>query len=151
MAGMKTRSGVWLRRYLPAEAVSLLAAVLSGSLAAFLSGDNPAITALVGAWGENVGYYATMVVREQHANSRQSVWRTMANLTLEFGVAEALDSMLIRPALMYGAGQLVSDVRLGVLIGKVVADVAFYVPTIAAFELRQRYADRGPTSALLEG
>jgi hypothetical protein len=43
---------------------------------------------------------------------------------------------------MYAAGQLLSDVRLGVLAGKLGADLVFYVPTIAAFELRRRHQQR---------
>ena len=44
--------------------------------------------------------------------------------------------------MMYAGGQLVADVRLGVVLGKLGADVFFYVPTIAAFELRRRHLQR---------
>jgi len=132
----------WLGRYLPAEAVSLVAAVLLGSLAAWLTTNNAAVAAIVGAWGETTAYYATMLFRERRAFPHQPIWRTLTNLTLEFGIAEALDSILVRPTLMYLSGQLLSDVRLGILVGKLASDVVFYVPTIAAFELRQHYVER---------
>jgi hypothetical protein len=101
---------------------------------------NPAIIAIAGAWGETTSYYATMLLRERRANPRQRLWRTLGNLAVEFGIAEALDSLLFRPTLMYMAGQMVSDARFGVLIGKLAADVVFYIPTVIAFELRQHYA-----------
>ena len=141
-AAASSRVQTWLRRYLPAEAVSLLAAVLLGSLAAWLTTNNAAVAAVVGAWGETTAYYATMLFRERRAFPHQPIWRTLTNLTLEFGVAEALDSILVRPTLMYLSGQALSDVRLGILVGKLASDVVFYVPTIAAFELRQHYLER---------
>jgi hypothetical protein len=144
---MSAHLQTWLRRYLPAEAVSLVAAMLAGTAAAMLSGTNPAIIALAGAWGETTSYYATMLLRERRANPRQPVWRTLANLAVEFGVAELLDSLFLRPTLMYLAGQVVSDARLGVLIGKLAADVVFYIPTITIFELRRHYVDREPCTA----
>jgi len=139
---MSTHFQTWLKRYLPAEAVSLAAAMLVGSGAAMLSDSNPAIIAMAAAWAETTSYYATMLLRERRAHPRQRLWRTLRNLALEFGIAEVLDSVLLRPTLMYVAGQLVADARLGVLIGKFAADVVFYIPTITVFELRQYYASR---------
>ena len=43
---------------------------------------------------------------------------------------------------MYGAGQLLADVQAGVLVGKFGADIVFYIPTIAACELRRKYLHR---------
>ena len=138
---MPTHIQTWLRRYLPAEAVSLAAAMFVGAAAAMPSSTNPAMIAMAAAWAETTAYYATMLLRERRAYPRQRLWQTLRNLVLEFGVAEALDSLLLRPTLMYVAGQLVSDARLGVLIGKIAADVVFYIPTVIMFELRQHYAN----------
>jgi hypothetical protein len=137
---MSTHFQTWIRRYLPAEAISLIVAMLAGAAAAMLSSTNPAFIAIAGAWGETTSYYATMLLRERRANPRQRLWQTLWNLAVEFGIAEALDSLLLRPTLMYVTGQMVSDARLGVLIGKLAADVVFYIPTVIAFELRQHYA-----------
>jgi hypothetical protein len=114
--------------------------MLVATAAAMLSSNDPAIIAVAGAWAETVSYYATMLLRERRANPRQKLWRTLGNLVVEFGPAEALDSLFLRPTLMYAAGQLVSDARLGVLIGKLAADIVFYIPTVIVFELRQHYA-----------
>jgi hypothetical protein len=114
--------------------------MLVGTVAAMLSDTNPAIIAMASAWGETTSYYPTMLLRERRAHPRQRLWRTLSNLVMEFGIAEALDSVFLRPTLMYVIGQIVSDARLGVLIGKLAADVVFYVPTVIVFELRQHYA-----------
>jgi hypothetical protein len=143
---MKTRISHWLWRYLPAECASIVGALLAANVIWDLT-DNAAAAAIAGAWGENLGYYSVMMVREVRATS--SLWHAARNLVLEFGVAEVLDSVLIRPACMYVATRLVNDLSLGVLIGKLVADVVFYVPAIAAYELRKRYlpASRDTTGA----
>ena len=125
----------WLRRYLPAEIVALLAAIAASQLVYFLSGS-VAAAAVAGAWGETIAYYGTMALREHRTST---LLRATRNLVLEFGVAEVLDSLLIRPALMYAASQLIANVALGVALGKVAADVVFYVPAITAYELRRRY------------
>lgn len=133
---MKARVGVWLRRYVPAEIASLIAALVAAQVAWTLSG-NGAAAAVAGAWGETTAYYATMFTREL-VRTQAGAFATLRELILEFGVAEALDTLFIRPAMMYTAGQLVADVGLGVVLGKLGADVFFYVPTITAFELRRR-------------
>jgi len=128
----------WLRRYLPSELVSLLAAIAAAQLAhAF--GANPALVAVAGAWSETITYYVTMLAREVRSHPGQRLPITLRNLLLEFGVAEALDSLILRPGLMYLATQSVANVTFGVVLGKLAADVVFYVPTVAAFELRRRY------------
>src|SRR6266481_10102768 len=131
---MKHRVGVWLRRYGPAEILSILGALVAANVAWNLT-NNPAAAAIAGAWGETTAYYATMLFREL---SKTNLVLALRDLLLEFGVAEALDSLLIRPAMMYAAAQFVSDLQLGTLIGKLGADVFFYIPTIAAYELRTR-------------
>jgi hypothetical protein len=133
---MKRRVAEWLHRYVPAEVASLIGALLGAQLAWTLSGSAGA-AAVAGAWGETAAYYSTMLAREL-IRTRGAVLVTLRELVLEFGVAEALDSLLVRPALMYTAGQLFSDLRLGVLLGKLGADVFFYVPAITAYELRKR-------------
>jgi len=140
---MTARAGVWLRRYIPAEAAALIGALLAAQLAWTLSGSL-AVAAVAGAWGETMAYYTTMLAREL-VRTRAGLLVTLRELVLEFGPAEAVDTVLIRPAMLYAAGQLVADVRLGVVLGKVGADVFFYVPPIATFELRQRHLRRRHT------
>jgi hypothetical protein len=134
---VNARVGVWLRRYLPAEAASLIGALLAAEVAWTLTG-NEAVAAVAGAWGETTAYYTTMLAREL-LKMRGPLLVALRELVLEFGIAEVLDTLLIRPAMMYAAGQLVADVRFGVLLGKLGADVFFYIPTITAYEFRRAH------------
>ena len=141
---MRSRLADWSRRYLPAECGSLVGALGAANLVWWLT-QNPVAAAIAGAWGENLAYYGIMLAREVSATT--SVRRAVLNLVFEFGVAEAIDTGLVRPAFMYLATRLVADLSLGVFIGKLAADVTFYVPAIAAYELRRRYApDRRDTT-----
>jgi hypothetical protein len=137
------KAAEWLRRYLPAEVLATLCALLGGVLA---GAGGPALAALGGTWGENVGYYGTMLTRELRARRARkgrltpaAVLRTIRNLVLEFGGAELLDSLLIRPAAMFAAIRLSGNLALGIALGKFAADLTFYLPAILAYELRQRF------------
>ena len=59
-------------------------------------------------------------------------------LVLEFGTAEALDSLFLRPALMYAGVALAPNTAIGIAAGKLTANVIFYVPTIISYELLNR-------------
>jgi hypothetical protein len=128
---------IWLRRYLPAELVSLPNAKLCALLAATLTGS-AAAAAVAGTWGENLGFYGMMLAREL---VRRGVWAlpaALCDLALEFGPAEALDSLLLRPALMYAGLSIIPSLALGILAGEIAADIVFYVPTIVSYELLRR-------------
>jgi hypothetical protein len=94
----------WINRYGPAEIIGTITALL-GAIALQKATHNAVAAAYGGAWGENIGYYGTMVVKEWHA-SRSSepgvsnlkrALSTVVNLVSEFGVAEVLDTLLLRP------------------------------------------------------
>ena len=56
---------------------------------------------------------------------------------IEFGPAEILDTGLIRPLTM-GVGTRLVGRMLGVPLGKLAADVTFYVPVILIYDWRRR-------------
>lgn len=119
-----------------------LGALASAMLAANL-GANDVVTAVAAAWGEVLGFYLPLFVREfmtqqQNGPLPQALWRTLRNLLLEFGVAECVDSGLMRPALMTAAMQLIPPLWLAILVSKVAADIFFYGLAIVGFELRQK-------------
>ena len=118
----------------------MLGALVAANVAWQFSEHNAA-AAVAGAWGETLAYDTTMLVRDLTAN-HGNVVLMLRDLVLEFGAAEALDSLIIRPTLMYTAAQLLASMPAGVLLGKLAADVFFYAPTIAAYELRRRYLPR---------
>ena len=141
---MRAKAREWLWRYLPAEGVAIVGALIVGLLASRLGGTTAHI-ALAGTWGENAGYYGTMFATE-YRRGRMVGWtkaggvpRAVYNLLLEFSGAELLDSLLIRPAAMYAGVRLTGNVPVGLLLGKLAADLVFYVPAIAAYELRKQY------------
>jgi len=129
----------WIRRYGPAELVGIATALL-GSWLLYATTRNEVAAAYGGALGENVGFYAVMVGREIRAQRPHGpgAWaRTAANLMIEFGAAEILDSGIIRPLAM-GLGTHWLGRQWGVPLGKIAADITFYVPVIAIYELRRR-------------
>jgi hypothetical protein len=88
----------WLCRYAPSEAASLLAAVLAVRLAWHLTDGNVALAAVLAAWSETLAYYAVMLLRDLQAR-HVSPMTVIRDLVLEFGLAEALDSLRAAPPL----------------------------------------------------
>lgn len=134
------RPMVWLRRYLPSEALGV-AAMLLGALMTHALTGNVVLTALVGSWLETLAYYGVFLVRALRTSERITfglVRTTLRNLALEFGPAELLDSLVVRPAAIAAGLALAPHPVLGTLAGKLVADVVFYLPTILSFELLTR-------------
>ena len=130
---------VWLRRYLPAELVCTASGLFAAWAAAVLTGS-PAAIAVAGTLGENVGFYGMMLGREIAQRGLRTLSPIIHDLMLEFGLAEVLDCLLLRPALMYIGQMLAPNTALGVVAGKLVADLIFYVPTIVSYELLHQRA-----------
>lgn len=129
----------WLRRYLPAELICTPTALLCAWLATTLTGSL-AMAAVAGTWGENLGFYGVMLARELARRGLRALPAALCDLALEFGPAEALDSILLRPALMYIGMQLAPSPAIGFVAGKLAADLIFYVPAIVSYELLRRRA-----------
>lgn len=130
----------WVVRYLPAEIVGTAAMVLAG-LTVTIWTDVPALIAIAALIGESIGFYAVLAITiyaEQSAVSptwRRAVGRTVMLLVAEFGPAELLDTLLIRPAALTLGVWLVPDAMWGLLAGKVFADVVFYAIAAGAFTI----------------
>jgi hypothetical protein len=130
---------LWLRRYLPAELVGLVVALLCTWLAKALTGS--AVTAAIaGTLGDHLGFYGTLLRGELSRRGAHALPAILRDLVLEFGPATALDGILIRPALLYAAIALTPHTAIGLIIGKLAADLVFYIPTIASYELLCRRA-----------
>ncbi|MBK7950846.1 MAG: hypothetical protein IPK00_19325 [Deltaproteobacteria bacterium] len=129
------RLRAWALRYAPLEAAALLSALGAGLAVSELTESRLAI-GYAGAWGENLGYYLVAFVRERRVRGSSAL--ALRDLVLEFGLAEAVDSFVVRPLCMgYGVGQL-GDAAAGVVIGKFVADIPFYGFAILGYELRKK-------------
>src|SRR5689334_16573718 len=147
----RAKGAEWLKRYGVAEIAGLCTAVLGSFAARALTGSEIA-AAYGGAMGENLGYYGVIIGREVVSDRRSAsalgraygvagAGRTARNLVFEFGIAEALDSTLLRPLAM-ALGAHFFGRGLGIVVGKFAADVTFYVPVVCAYELRRYLARR---------
>lgn len=145
----REKTSEWLRRYGIAEIVGVGAA-LAGSWSVHALTGNDLLTAYGGAIGENLGYYGVIVGRDVARDMRatraggrtygvRGALHTGRNLVFEFGIAEVIDTGFFRPLAM-GLGMRFFGQGAGVVVGKLVADVAFYVPVVCAYELRRRLA-----------
>jgi len=128
----------WLYRYLPAEVLGTTCALLGASLTFALTG-NSAVAALVAASAENIGFYGRLLARDLAGTATlRGCLRALRDIALEFGPAEALDSLL-RPALMCAGTALLPDLHAAVIAGKLLADMVFYMLAIAAHELQMNH------------
>jgi hypothetical protein len=145
---MPARLREWLRRYGPAELLSI-GATLGGVGGAHAAGSSAAVTALIGTWAGNVAYFGWMLGADiRHTRrtlratgqlyTRRTLGRNLRALAVEFGPAEVLDSFLIRPALMYWLPILTGSLGWGSLAAKFAADLTFYVPAILSYELSKK-------------
>ncbi|MFE1645586.1 hypothetical protein ACFM35_08430 [Microbacterium sp. P01] len=146
----------WVRRYLPAELAGTATMLVAGLGVAAL-GAPPVVVGLAGAQGENVGFYLVAglwVWREQRhrfpALGRvRLALRLLKLMLLEFGPAELLDTLLLRPLFLTLAVHFVPQVAWALLVGKVSADIVFYVLAATAFRVTEVAGLRGddPPSA----
>ena len=147
VADTGSRATDWLRRYGIAELLGTVGALLAAYLAK--TAELPLVAiGYAGAIGENVGFYGTIVLRQVAADRRLAanageryrathVWHTARELLLEFGPAELLDSLVVRPFAMALGVRMLGHAT-GVVIGKLAADVTFYLPVILTYETRRR-------------
>jgi ornithine decarboxylase len=134
----------WCVRYAPAEVAAVLGALLAAGTASRFG--MPAVTAVAGVLGESVAFYAVLAIRDLRVRCRyrpRDVATVIRDLILEFGPAEALDTFLVRPGAMYLGPVGLGNVMAGVLLGKIAADIVFYLLAIAGYELRKSLMGNG--------
>jgi hypothetical protein len=143
----------WLQRYAPPEVAGTLTMVLVG-LGVSALGAPVWLVGIAAAVAEGIGFYAVagiVVWKEQRRafpdRGRFGILiRVLGLLVFEFGPAELLDTFLVRPlAIMVGV-QLLPAVTWGLIAGKVVADIAFYVLAGTAFRVSEKSGIRGEAS-----
>jgi len=151
---MKKKLKEWIKRYLPAEILSVIA-TLFASVITFRVTGNYLSTALVGTWVGNIAYFGYILIadivrtgQECHTNNTRYTFRhflkSVRNLIIEFGLAEVVDSFFIRPALMYYLPILFHNLTLGILLAKIMADITFYIPAIISYELSKKHLRKVP-------
>jgi hypothetical protein len=113
----------------------------------------PAATAYAATIGEGIAFYAVLLVRDVRTRARacrppqgalhaRTVALAARGLALEFGPAELLDTLAVRPGAMLLGPLLLGSVTVGVLAGKIAADVVFYAIAIVTYETGRRYSER---------
>ncbi len=143
MAQRSGRVREWIGRYLVAELAGLTTALLAALAVTSWDADQLVVAAYASALGEGVGFYAGFLVvrylrEEIDGPPRRRIAVIVAAAVVEFGPAEIVDTVLIRPAAMYLASWATGNVVVGVLIGKVAADVVFYGLAITSYEMLVR-------------
>ena len=127
----------WVRRYLPCEIAGTIGEIGAAGLL-FVLTESFGAAAVAGTVGASVGFYAIAyvnAVRLSYAaatHRRRPVRIAAANalalrsVAVEFGPAELLDSLLVRPLAYYLGPALLGTAILGWICAKVLSDLAFY-------------------------
>ena len=135
----------WVRRYLPCEIAGTVGE-LGGAAIAYEITGSLAAAAVVATIGASVGSYAAASLaavriayrshRSLHTVRRVVIANALAlrSVVVEFGPAEFLDSLLVRPVAYYLGPILFGGTVVGWIFAKVVADVGFYVLAIFSYE-----------------
>jgi hypothetical protein len=135
----------WIRRYLPCEIAGTIAE-LGGAAIAYQATGSLAAAAIIATIGASAGYYSaayvTAVRWSYHGSNRQR-WPArvlMSNLlalrsvVVEFGPAELIDSIAVRPIAFYVGPQIFDNTLAGWIFAKLISDLAFYLIAIVSYE-----------------
>jgi hypothetical protein len=145
----------WLRRYGPSEVLGTAVAV-GAAVAVERATHSTVVAGYLATAAEATVFYGVMFLRESvraahragamgKSYGTRDLLPVLNGLVMEFGVAESLDSVLLRPLLM-GLGLRWIGGTMGALAGKLMADVAFYGPVLTIYEwrlARRGAAERG--------
>ncbi len=100
--------------------------------------------------GEGIGFYGYFVVYElrQHGILYKGkplykrlpliLAKSGTSLFVEFAPAEVLDNIFVRPFAMYIVPQYIKPYALGFIVGKLGADLVFYMLAIVGYEAKKR-------------
>lgn len=140
----------WIIRYAPAE-IAGTATALTGYWVTYWLTNSITASAIVATISENIGYYGLAAGREAMHHWRayadrtpvHRVWlsgvHTSRSIAFEFGPAELIDSLLVRPSLFYLLPLVFTGHHaLAVIAAKFIADIVFYVCVVAAYEMNKR-------------
>ncbi len=139
----------WTIRYLPAELLSTIATVLAGIIA-FGLWHNNVVVAIAATWAGNIVYFGTIFLYDVFRTSKEAkkanksytyvyFLKNIRAFVIEFGIAEVLDSFLIRPLLMYYMPSITGSLWGGLILAKFMADITFYIPTILSYEFAKKH------------
>lgn len=128
----------WVKRYLPNE-IAGTTAEFGSAAAVYLQTGSWAAAAVVATVFASVGYYAIAYINAvrwqapEHGLVRANIL-ALRSIAVEFGPAEVVDSLAIRPVALYLGPVLTGSAIVGLILGKLVADVGFYGCTVFSYE-----------------
>jgi len=150
---LRSKRREWLRRYIPAEILGTITALVGAWVA--YAHTHSFVAGTASGWvGEGIGFYGYFIAIELTSNSRRysqhsfikrtslAVAAASTNLLVEFMPAEVLDNFIIRPFLMYLVPHHVHPYPVGFLAGKFSADILFYALAILGYEARKYWLHR---------
>jgi hypothetical protein len=134
-----------VRRYLPCE-IAGTAGELGGAAVAYLATGSLAAAATTATVGASAGYYAAAYVsalrwsyhghdhRRRPSRVLVSSLLALRSVAVEFGPAEVMNSVAVRPVAYYADPLIFDNTIAGWIFGKLVSDLAFYIFTIFSYE-----------------
>jgi len=139
----------WFHRYAWAEVVSTILTYGFGWSVSLFSSSSLAV-AYAGTAGAAIGFYGFIFIRDYRRSVRKHrpenrrerwrlVWKTIRNMTFEFGLAEILDLLLVRPFFLLYGPKVLDSYFWGVLVGKTLADTVFFLLSIVMLEIRKKH------------
>jgi hypothetical protein len=135
----------WVRRYLPCEIAGTVGE-LGGAAAAYLLTGSMAAAAITATIGASAGYYAaayTNAVRWAYRDYHGRPMMTrlalaslfaLRSIAIEFGPAELIDGIAIRPLAFYFGPIVFDDIVAGWVFAKLFSDIGFYAFAIVSYE-----------------
>ncbi len=150
---LKAKRKEWLGRYIPAEVLGTITALI-GAWTVYAQTNSFVAATAAGWFGEGIGFYGYFIVTELASNTKRysqhgivrrvslAIAAASTNLLVEFMPAEVVDSFIIRPFLMYLVPHYIHPYPVGFLAGKFSADIIFYALAITGYEARKHWLHR---------
>jgi len=148
---MKKKISEWIKRYLLSDIISTILSLGTAWLIMERSGDR-VLAAFIGSAVASLSFYLLIAFsdikkslkqhkEEGNAYKIKSFLIDFRNLIIEFGPAEILDVIAVRPFFMYLIPTLIGNFILGTFIGKTIADAIFFAIAIVMYELRKKHLE----------
>ena len=136
----------WFDRYKYAEIAATSAALASSQFSRIFDGLTTAYLITFAEYFAFYGVILFMAYRKMVTANRlldkktpsKDVLFLIRNLLLEFGYPAILDLFFIRPFCMYWMPILTANYLIGIILGKIAADIIFYGLAIVNYELLKR-------------
>ena len=136
----------WFDRYKYAEIAATSAALASSQFSRIFDGLTTAYLITFAEYFAFYGVILFMAYRKMVTANRlldkktpsKDVLFLIRNLLLEFGYPAILDLFFIRPFCMYWMPILTANYLIGIILGKIAADIIFYGLAIVNYELLKK-------------